>query len=276
MSKGGGGPDLPNSFQTNVQGVGSLRVSQVDEPRTISTNLNLSGPGFAETQSAFPNLLAALRGLREEVRPGFGALTQAGVQAIENNRIRTIGDLKDMLARRKLLGSSFAADTITRANAESAQQEAEFRAQAKLQELDAFNKLLSNESNLIQQQFVNEMRLMGFAGDAAIAMGGILDKNLETLRQSANDEAAGVGSVLGGIAGTVIGAWFGGPAGAAAGFSIGSSLGGAVAGGGSSGGSGGSTPMFIGGGSAGGGSNLQFTNASPATDAQWQALLARS
>lgn len=276
MSKGGGGgPDLPNSFQTNVQGVGSLRVSQVDEPRTISTNLNLSGPGYTEAFSRFPSLLKDVRGLQSEVNPAFGKLTDVGVQALRNQQRASIGNLKDMLARRKLAGSSFAADTISRANAEFGQKEAEFRATTKLQEIDAFNKLLINEQQFIQQQFANEMGLMGFAGNAAISMGKILNDDLLALRKGASDEAAGIGSTLGGIAGAAIGAYFGGPAGAMAGYGIGSSLGGAVAGGGGQqqGGGGGGT-TFV--GVSSGGSNLTFTGSQPLSDAQWQSLMARS
>ena len=86
--------------------------------------------------------LAAVRG---RVRPGFGELTTARLDEIENARRRSIGNLRENLARRRLAGSSFANDALVRAEREFGQAAAEARATSLLQELDVTTQLINQE-----------------------------------------------------------------------------------------------------------------------------------
>lgn len=85
--------------------------------------------------------------LREMVTPGFGALTESRVGALDASRRRTVGNLRDNLQRRRIGGSSFAADAVSRAEAEYGLQEADVRARSFLEELDMSTQLLVNETN---------------------------------------------------------------------------------------------------------------------------------
>lgn len=83
-----------------------------------------------------------LRALLPEVSPAFGNLSKAALANIENQRLRTIGDLKENLARRRVGGSSFAMDAAARTDAEFGERKAEVGAQMKLAEIDATTKLI--------------------------------------------------------------------------------------------------------------------------------------
>jgi len=98
---------------------------------------NLSG--------SFANLSTELGALKPLVSPAFGNLTKVGSQAIEDARRRTVGDLRQNLGRRKVLGSSFAADDVARTEAEFSKRDAEFRATTKLQEIEATAKITQQQ-----------------------------------------------------------------------------------------------------------------------------------
>lgn len=118
---------------------------------------------------------AALRELRPQLRPGFGRLTEARVQAIQGARGRSIGNLREELAKRRILGSSFAQIETQRQEAAFAQQEAEARATSFLQELDATTRLIGEE----------------FASSVAAAEAVLNQFNFET------SVAAGLGTAAG-------------------------------------------------------------------------------
>ena len=100
--------------------------------------------------------------LRGQLAPGFGALTRARRQAIENAARRSVGNLTDQLARRRVLGSSFAADAITRAGRQFGEALAESDAQSFLQELNANINVLNAQSEAGRakfQTFLDELNL---------------------------------------------------------------------------------------------------------------------
>ena len=96
-------------------------------------------------QDRLGNTTSALRSLREQVRPGFGDLTQQRVQAIRDAGSRTVGNLREELGRRRVLGSSFAQREITATEATFARQEELARAEAKVQEFALTNQLITEE-----------------------------------------------------------------------------------------------------------------------------------
>jgi hypothetical protein len=113
----------------------------------------LSLTSDANRQAAISNVQGALMGgadmlagQRGLVRPGFGALTEARVGSIDTARRRATGTLRDNLSRRRVLGSSFAADAMGRVESEFGRQEAEARAQSFLEELQMTTGLIEREA----------------------------------------------------------------------------------------------------------------------------------
>ena len=90
---------------------------------------------------------AEFRGLREDVRPGFGRLTRARVEAIRTTGKRVIGNLRESLSRRRVLGSTFAGREIASQESEFGRQEEVARAESFLQELGLTSQLITEEFN---------------------------------------------------------------------------------------------------------------------------------
>lgn len=109
-------------------------------------------------------------GLRQEVLPGFGRLTEAGVNAIRQRAGEASGNLRAQLGRRNLLGASFAQDQQTRLDKEYQQAENEFRTQAWQQELMATNQLLEQEYGTLVAQASQEL---GELGQATAFLSGV-------------------------------------------------------------------------------------------------------
>lgn len=114
-------------------------------------------PGFRDIrgrsgtlQEGMRDLISGSARLREEVRPGFGRLTDAAVKTIRNRRDEAVGNLRESLARRRVLGSSFAEDAQARVEAEFADLEERTRAQAIIEEIGLSRDLMATEAGLNQ------------------------------------------------------------------------------------------------------------------------------
>lgn len=102
-------------------------------------------------------------GLRAQVAPGFGQLTQTGVNAIRQQAASAAGNLRGQLAQRGLSGASFADDALNRVGLEYSQAESQFRAQAFQQEMDATNQLLDRENASLLEQATQQLSELGVA-----------------------------------------------------------------------------------------------------------------
>jgi hypothetical protein len=116
-------------------------------------------------RGVFGDRAGEFRRLAGLVEPGFGALTEAGVQSIRDQRRRTVGNLRENLARRRISGSSFAADAITRAEADFAQREAQFRATSFLQELETVSRFIDESFKSDVDRFSTLLTEMNLQGD---------------------------------------------------------------------------------------------------------------
>lgn len=101
--------------------------------------------------------------LRAQVQPGFGRLTESGVNAIRQQAAQASGNLRSQLAQRGLAGASFADDALTRVGLEYNQAETAFRAQAFQQEMDATNQLLDRENASLLEQATQQLSELGVA-----------------------------------------------------------------------------------------------------------------
>lgn len=99
--------------------------------------------GLAQT---FGQRAGEFAALRSQVEPGFGRLTTSRLREVENARSRTVGNLRQSLARRRVLGSSFG-------DAQIAQTEREFAEQAERVQAESFLAELELTVGLIDQQF---------------------------------------------------------------------------------------------------------------------------
>lgn len=91
--------------------------------------------GIRGIQNANIGSANSLTRLGTQIRPGYGRLTNSIVQGLRYQRQGALSDLRDQFARRRISGSSFAADAQSRLEAEFAQKEKEFRAQAFVDEM---------------------------------------------------------------------------------------------------------------------------------------------
>jgi hypothetical protein len=192
------------------------RVSGGSTPERRGLVTNLS--------NLFGQQAGQIRALRPQVAPGFGRLTEAGLatfgaarERLEANRRRAVGNLRENLARRRVLGSSFASDALARADAEFEQeereltaQEAAFRAQSFLQELDLTRQLIGEEFTAARgavQVFLQNLNLEAeiasrLAGSATNALAANAQMQSQLLQEQANNaqgfltELMGIGAGL--------------------------------------------------------------------------------
>ena len=231
----------------------------------VIKNTRRFGRQFQTERRRLGALRQDLLGLRSEVRPGFGRLTQARVKAIERAEEKATGNLREQFGARNVLGSSFAAREEAGLTAEFGEREEEARAQGIIDEIGAtlgINQQLLQVGEGQRQVLAGKLQAIQVrlaavqtkiktdfaeAGLAANIQANVLDMAERIARAQAGLEAqaaadrGAAGSAFGGLVGTVgggiIGGAFGGPVGAAIGSSVGGSL---LGGGGAQGGLGGS------------------------------------
>jgi hypothetical protein len=99
--------------------------------------------GVASTYGQQANDIA---GLRSTVTPGFSQMRTTALADLDNQRTSALGNLRDNLAQRRILGSSFATDALSRADQDYQQQRQNTIATSFMNELQA-------NQQLIQQQY---------------------------------------------------------------------------------------------------------------------------
>lgn len=171
-------PNLPTSpFITSVQG-GGLNLTASGSGVSVSRGAELQSTLNAFRSGAGQEIDALTENLGR-VRPGFGELTRARVGAITDARDSAVSDLRDNLARRRILGSSFANDTITRTESEFAKQEAEARAVSFLQELEATTQLIAQRFDVRSSLAQTELAQSQFESKLAAEYAGRLESELQ-------------------------------------------------------------------------------------------------
>lgn len=176
-----------------------------------------------------------IQALRDRVAPGFGELTDAAVKSVLDAGAQSIGNLRDSLSQRQVLGSSFANDAFTRTRLATGRAEEQVRAQAKIaeigltadliqQELATFsqefgltefqNRVLQQDvqnaiqqANLINNELNRQLEEFRIAGGVATATAqaatsaAIANAQLDAARESSNAQGAGAltSNILGGL-----------------------------------------------------------------------------
>lgn len=175
-------------------------------------------------QSALDNVnravaekLTGIRGLRMDVSPGFGRLTDAQKSAFELARQRiedakrsSVSTLRDNLARRGVLGSSFGQDSINRTGMEFDRQIAELGAsegealsRSFLQELELTKGFLDEEFTTAMQGVNAALGQLNLEGEMAINIANrtqsALASNAQLTAQIAAENAKGAGQFVGSL-----------------------------------------------------------------------------
>lgn len=108
----------------------------------------------------FDSQAQAFRGLRGSVAPGAGRLsqglqasTQARISALRGEGRRTVGNIRENLARRRLAGSSFQASEVAAAESEFAMREDQVRAESAVAEAQGFMQEIDLTRDLIDKEF---------------------------------------------------------------------------------------------------------------------------
>lgn len=136
---------------------GRLSVTASGVRRGLVNSLSSTSLGQAD-------LIAGLRG---QIAPGMSGLRTARLREVENARQASISNLRDNLARRRVLGSSFGEDAATRAELEFAQQADKVAAESFLQELDLTNQLIGQEFDLRRESFSTKLNELNLQADFA-------------------------------------------------------------------------------------------------------------
>jgi hypothetical protein len=108
-------------------------------------------------------LRGQVAGLQSQVQPGYGKLTEAGVNAIRQQGAQASGNLRAQLAQRGLSGASFAQDQLASVANQYSQLENEFRTQAFQQELQASTALIDKTQTSLTNQASQELSALGIA-----------------------------------------------------------------------------------------------------------------
>lgn len=190
--------------------------------------------GVAQT---FANQAADIAGIRNQWTPGSSALRSSLMTALQNNRTQSLGNLRDNLAQRRILGSSFAQNSLATADQEYQQQIQQIQDQTFLQELSAQQQLQQQQYTAARGQFqtgLDEMNLeAGVAADltgratSALSSAATTQAQLDMQAQTFNaQQKASYASGFGSLVGTIGGAVLGGPLGASLGGGLSSIFGG--------------------------------------------------
>lgn len=224
----------PSAFAGDVTGVNAGRANQPIssyQPITFTSpglSANYNGDSITLNRSsginsnltglsgAFANQATELGALRSQLAPGFGAITQSALAGLENRRRAAIGNLRENLQRRRVLGSSFASDALSRAEAEFSQQESEIRAEAKLKEVALQNELINQQAQARAQQFQTFLDQFNFEAQLATQLStgvsAIMAENARAQAEVNSNSQMANADFLSGMIGLGFGALTGAPA----------------------------------------------------------------
>lgn len=117
--------------------------------------------------TGFTNEASAIAGLRGRVAPGFSDLRTTRLQEIEDARKSAIGNLRENMARRRVQGSSFGQDALTRAELEFGRAKEATAAETFLQEMEATNQLIQQEFAARRGAFETGLNDLNLQADVA-------------------------------------------------------------------------------------------------------------
>lgn len=148
-----------NRFDVSSTGTRKTLIEQLRE--NLGQSADLTREYIPRFTGAFGEAISGTRDLLGRVAPGISELREARLQGLMDAKERTMSNLTQNLARRRVAGSSFANEQAAQARAEFARMEDEIRGTSFLQEIEMTNQfqnqLLEQEVGQIDMEFQNYM-----------------------------------------------------------------------------------------------------------------------
>lgn len=196
---GGGSSSLQN-FKPSGFNAGGLSTSFSGDKLSIAPSAERMGL-VGGLQDNFGQLAGELAGQRSLVAPGVSALRASRMAEIENARARSVGNLRENLQRRRVLGSSFGSDALSRAEAEFAGVRDKAAAESSLMEFDLTNQAIQQQYAAQRQKFQVGLDELNLQADIATKLSSgatsAMASNAQFLSALNAKEAAGQGQFMG-------------------------------------------------------------------------------
>lgn len=196
---GGGDPQVQNQplgFNAGGLSVGSLgEVTPLAQRTDAVAGLTGADSAAADTYG----------NLAKTVQPGFNGLLDARLTDLNNTARSSIGSLSDNLAARRVLGSSFGQDTITRAKLGFQQQRDSTIADNFLKSLAVNQQLTQSEYQARAKQFSDALDELNFETNVGTQINGKANAQLSSNAQAQAKLDAGAQQGAGSFLGTAIG-----------------------------------------------------------------------
>lgn len=163
----------------NISDEGNITMGRTGEAQGVMDRL-LNGMDVDE--GAFSSLLA-------DIAPGFGKLTKARSEAIDNDRMRATSNLREQLAKRRVLGASFANDQIGSLERQYMQDKDKAIAESITQELEMTNNVIQARSQARQESTSQAFSQMQFETNVGAQLMQSVMSAFQQLQQSMTDIA---------------------------------------------------------------------------------------
>lgn len=131
---------------------GGLTTSFSNNQYSVSPDANRTA-AVGGVASTFGQQAGAISDLRSTVTPGFSQARTTALADLDNQRTSALGNLRDNLAQRRILGSSFATDALSRADQDYQQQRQKTIADSFMSELQANQTLIQQQYTAARGQF---------------------------------------------------------------------------------------------------------------------------
>lgn len=168
----------PVSFSTPGLSADVTRDNVSLSPSDARTDL------FTNLGNVFQTQVSDLGAIRDQTSGAFGALAQAGREAFATKSRQAIGNLRENLTRRRVMGSSFASDALARTEREFAQGEAQFLAETKARELQMQTDLINQQAQAAAQEFTTQLNQMNIDAQLAASLTESMNTTLASLAQA--------------------------------------------------------------------------------------------
>jgi len=144
---------------------------------TVSPDANRAGL-ISDISSNFRELGNTFGNLRSTVAPGFNDLLASRLSTLGDTATKAIGDLRQNLASRRILGSSFGQDTLGRLGAEFGRQRDAIVADNFLKSLEASTQLVKQQFDAYNSAFQNRIGELNLQANVASGLTGAAAKIL--------------------------------------------------------------------------------------------------
>ena len=164
--------DFYNSATSGMTGINPVNYAGPGYGINIGANGNINVSRNADTQGWIDRLLsgtatdeAAYTENLGRVTPGFGELTNSRLTDVENKRYSDIGNLREQLAKRRVLGASFADNEIANRELMWQQERDKVIAESKIAEIEMTTNLIKQRSDTRLANVTQGLQQIQFEGN---------------------------------------------------------------------------------------------------------------